>query len=166
MTPMQQKIAYSSFFIFFTLWFFLILSAFSSSGQFTTTIVFPNQFMLALFAGASILTSISSLLLGLNFLGISLRPRILRQNLETDLFSSTELNNQTPEISSVNTDTNQNDTKKSKDSMKAFYLYGETKFDNCAYQFGYLRGALKSKPIPDECFGCPKLIECARVTQD
>jgi len=163
---MQQKIAYSLFFIFFALWFFLILSGFSSSGQFTTTIAFPNQFILALFAGASILTSISSLLLGLNFLGINLRPGILRQNLQTDLFSSTELNNQSREISPINTPANQNDAKKSKDSMKAFYLYGETKFDNCAYQFGYLRGVLKSKPIPDECFGCPKLIECARLTRD
>ncbi len=166
MTPRQRKILYTLFFGCFALWLFLISSGFLSSGQWTTTIVFANQFMLALFVGAAILTSISSLLLGLNFLGIGLRPRIPRQNLEKGLFSSTEQNKKTPKISSVNNPTNQNDPKKSKDSMKAFYLFGETKFKHCEHEFGHLGGVLKTKHIPDECFGCPKLLECARVTQD
>lgn len=166
MTPRQRKIAYTLFFSCFALWLFFVLSSFLSSGQWTTTIVFANQFMLVLFLGAAILTSISSLLLGLNFLGISLRPRIPRQNLEKGLFLSTKQNNKAPKISSVNNPTNQNDPKKSKDSMKAFYLFGETKFKHCEHEFGYLGGVLKTKPIPDECFGCPKLLKCVRVTQD
>ena len=160
MTPRQRKIAYTLFFSCFALWLFLILSDFT--GQWTTTIMFANQFMLALFIGTAILTSISSLLLGLNFLGISLRPRTPRQNLAKELFLSTKQNNKTLKISSVNTPANQNDPKESRDSMKAFYLFGETKFKNCKHEFGHLGNVLKTKPIPDECFGCPKLLECAR----
>lgn len=30
----------------------------------------------------------------------------------------------------------------------------------CPHKFGYLRGLPKNRPIPDECFGCPKIMEC------
>jgi len=30
----------------------------------------------------------------------------------------------------------------------------------CYYFFGYLSGYPQDEPIPDECFGCPKAIEC------
>ena len=39
-------------------------------------------------------------------------------------------------------------------------------FDNmeeaqeCYHFFGYLFGYPQDEPIPDECFGCPKAIEC------
>ena len=42
---------------------------------------------------------------------------------------------------------------------KAFYLYGDTKFEGCKHKFGYL-GIHEDKPIPDECFGCSRVIEC------
>jgi len=32
--------------------------------------------------------------------------------------------------------------------------------DECPHKFGYLRGLPKSRPIPDECFGCSKIVEC------
>jgi hypothetical protein len=31
---------------------------------------------------------------------------------------------------------------------------------DCLHQFGYLRTFPKNSPIPDECFGCPKIVEC------
>jgi hypothetical protein len=31
---------------------------------------------------------------------------------------------------------------------------------DCIHQFGYLRTLPKNKPIPDECFGCTKIVEC------
>jgi len=31
---------------------------------------------------------------------------------------------------------------------------------DCLHQFGYLRTFPKNAPIPDECFGCPKIVEC------
>jgi len=31
---------------------------------------------------------------------------------------------------------------------------------DCLHQFGYLRTVPKNAPIPDECFGCPKIVEC------
>jgi len=31
---------------------------------------------------------------------------------------------------------------------------------DCLHQFGYLRTLPKNAPIPDECFGCPRVVEC------
>jgi hypothetical protein len=31
---------------------------------------------------------------------------------------------------------------------------------DCLHQFGYLRTLPKNAPIPDECFGCQKIVEC------
>jgi hypothetical protein len=31
---------------------------------------------------------------------------------------------------------------------------------DCLHQFGYLRTLPKNAPIPDECFGCQKLVQC------
>jgi len=31
---------------------------------------------------------------------------------------------------------------------------------DCMHHFGYLRTLPKNAPIPDECFGCPKIVEC------
>jgi hypothetical protein len=33
-------------------------------------------------------------------------------------------------------------------------------FQKCVHQFGYLRTMPKNTPIPDECFGCPKVLRC------
>ena len=46
-----------------------------------------------------------------------------------------------------------------KKAKKAFYLFGEAEFEGCQHRFGYL-GLHDNKPIPDECFGCSRVIEC------
>jgi hypothetical protein len=30
----------------------------------------------------------------------------------------------------------------------------------CPHSFGYLSGYSTNEPVPDECFGCPKAVEC------
>ncbi len=30
----------------------------------------------------------------------------------------------------------------------------------CPHSFGYLAGYPQNEPVPDECFGCPKAVEC------
>jgi len=37
---------------------------------------------------------------------------------------------------------------------------------DCFHQFGYLRTLPKNAPIPDECFGCPKIVECLINTKN
>jgi hypothetical protein len=49
---------------------------------------------------------------------------------------------------------------RSTDEQKAFLLFGETEFKGCKFKSGYLGSLPKNKPIPDECFGCPQLVEC------
>jgi hypothetical protein len=36
----------------------------------------------------------------------------------------------------------------------------QTGFQNCLHHFGYLKSLPKNTPVPDECFGCPKVMEC------
>jgi len=31
---------------------------------------------------------------------------------------------------------------------------------NCAHEFGYLKNLSRNTPVPDECFGCPKAMQC------
>jgi len=31
---------------------------------------------------------------------------------------------------------------------------------DCSHQFGYLKGLPKNTPIPEECFGCQRIVEC------
>lgn len=54
----------------------------------------------------------------------------------------------------------QKETGESKDVRKAFFLYGKVNFEGCKFKFGYLKTLPKYKPIPDECFGCPHILEC------
>jgi len=54
---------------------------------------------------------------------------------------------------------------KTKDNMKAFFLFGETQFKNCQHKLGFLKKKLKNNPIPDECFGCPNLLDCFKSTK-
>ena len=49
---------------------------------------------------------------------------------------------------------------KDKESKKAFFLFGERDFEGCPHKFGYLKSLRKNAPIPDECFGCPQILEC------
>jgi cytoskeletal protein RodZ len=47
-----------------------------------------------------------------------------------------------------------------KQAKRAFFLFGEREFEGCPHRFEYLRNLPKNSPIPDECFGCPKILEC------
>lgn len=49
---------------------------------------------------------------------------------------------------------------KKDEERKAFLLFGKRDFEGCAFTFGYLRSLSKGTPIPDECLGCSKLVEC------
>src|SRR3972149_332594 len=53
---------------------------------------------------------------------------------------------------------------RSKEEKKAFFLFGETEFNGCTFKLGYLKNLPKNKPIPDECFGGPQLLECAALS--
>jgi hypothetical protein len=33
-------------------------------------------------------------------------------------------------------------------------------FTECIHSFGYLKHHPKNLPVPDECFGCPKILRC------
>jgi len=33
-------------------------------------------------------------------------------------------------------------------------------FQECAHHFGYLRNLPRNTPVPDECFGCPRVMRC------
>jgi hypothetical protein len=35
-----------------------------------------------------------------------------------------------------------------------------TDFQECVHHFGYLRNQPKGTPVPDECFGCRKILQC------
>ena len=50
--------------------------------------------------------------------------------------------------------------KKRDAEKKSFYLFGQKDFEGCPHEFEYLKTLPKNTPIPDECFGCHKIIEC------
>jgi len=52
--------------------------------------------------------------------------------------------------------------KKDEEAKKSFLLFGERNFEGCPHKFGYLNSLPKNTPIPDECFGCPQIVECLR----
>ncbi|MGD8506341.1 MAG: hypothetical protein PVF15_06720 [Candidatus Bathyarchaeota archaeon] len=52
--------------------------------------------------------------------------------------------------------------KEDEESKKSFFLFGEKNFEGCSHTYGYLNSLPKNTPIPDECFGCPQIVECLR----
>jgi len=50
--------------------------------------------------------------------------------------------------------------KKDKETKKSFFLFGKKNFEGCTHKFGYLKSLPKNTPLPDECFGCPQILEC------
>jgi Ca2+/Na+ antiporter len=68
-----------------------------------------------------------------------------------------------PEANMPMGDVEETETKKNnrdKELKKAFFLFGEREFEGCPHKFGYLKSLRKNAPIPDECFGCPRILEC------
>jgi hypothetical protein len=80
MTSKKTKLAYFLFFSCFTLWLALILSVCLPSGSWTAPIRFPNFLMLTLFVGSAIPSSITAMVIGLDFLGINSKIHRLKQN--------------------------------------------------------------------------------------
>jgi type IV secretory pathway VirB10-like protein len=50
--------------------------------------------------------------------------------------------------------------KKDIEAKKSFFLFGKKNFEGCTHKFGYLKSLPKNTPLPDECFGCPQILEC------
>ena len=209
MTPEQSKLAYIVFFTCFSVWLVLILSvSFLESGE-TTPAIFPN-YMLALFIGSAVMSSIPAMLIGLNYLGIDFKIWKGKQNSHDALPSAARKSNPSPRpifstdsekesetkkswsheaneknnslcnstgedwslteqkavtnnASVIITD-NSESSVKSKDERKAFFLFGETEFNGCLFKPGYLKSLPKNKPIPDDCFGCPQILECIALS--
>ena len=67
-----------------------------------------------------------------------------------------------PETNMPNGDVEETEKKndKNKELKKSFFLFGEREFEGCPHKFGYLKSLRKNAPIPDECFGCPQILEC------
>ncbi|RLI44093.1 hypothetical protein DRO69_08160 [Candidatus Bathyarchaeota archaeon] len=53
------------------------------------------------------------------------------------------------------------ETKKSSEEMLPATSVKMKNATKCTHQFGYLKKLPKDASIPDECFTCPKYIECA-----
>ena len=43
---------------------------------------------------------------------------------------------------------------------KLFTTQPSKGFKECVHDFGYLRNLPQNTPVPDECFGCPKVMRC------
>lgn len=37
---------------------------------------------------------------------------------------------------------------------------GQNSESDCLHKYGYLKGLPKNRPIPNECFGCSRIVEC------
>jgi hypothetical protein len=46
---------------------------------------------------------------------------------------------------------------------KSFFLFGEQDFNGCHHNLGHLSTVARNSPIPEECFGCPELLECVKT---
>jgi hypothetical protein len=186
MNPKQAKLAYVLFFSCFAIWLVLIPSiSFLSEGE-TTSAIFPSQFILALFIVSAVLSAIPAMLIGLHFLGIDVRTRkyklrpiptspedYIKEIEEGHLkyesickdWSLTEQTAVTEHVA-VGLEDNLKGKVRSTEEKKAFFLFGETEFNGCPFKFGYLKSLLKNKPIPEECFGCPQILECTALSEN
>jgi hypothetical protein len=49
---------------------------------------------------------------------------------------------------------------------RSFFLFGEKDFGGCPHKLGHLSTLPKSTPIPEECFGCPQILECIKLASN
>jgi hypothetical protein len=192
MTPKQAKLAYFLFFSCFTVWIVLILSVYFPIGTWITPRIFSNNFMLSIFIGSAVLSSIPAMFIGLDFLGVDFRLRQGKQNYRNTLpLIRIRKSEPKPRSKTVSDSVKELETSKdsllieptegtksafaelevdakadnkNKDDKKAFFLFGETEFKGCTFKMGYLKSLPKNKPIPDECFGCPQILECIALS--
>jgi len=67
-----------------------------------------------------------------------------------------------PETAEIAETREKHEPKKDEEAKKSFLLFGEKNFEGCPHKFAYLNSLPKNTPIPDECFGCPQIVECLR----
>ncbi len=92
------------------------------------------------------------------------QPTRFLTKLEGKEQSFTEQNNKASVIVKVNNVTKK-EKRGNKNKIKSFYLFEETNFKSCQHKFGFLGNCFENKPIPNECFGCSKIIECFNQTR-
>ena len=56
-----------------------------------------------------------------------------------------------------------NEKTQEKKRKKSFFLFGEQDFKGCHHNLGHLSTVARNVPIPEECFGCPELLECVKT---
>jgi len=56
-----------------------------------------------------------------------------------------------------------NEKTQEKKKKKSFFLFGEQNFKGCHHNLGHLSTVARNVPIPEECFGCPELLECVKT---
>lgn len=74
--------------------------------------------------------------------------------------SQTRANKNETNVSNGNLEGTRRKRNKGAELKKSFFLSGERQFEACPHEFGYLKSLRKNAPIPDECFGCPQILEC------
>ncbi len=186
---LRKKVIFPAFFLlFFSFWLVLVLSVVFKLSSTSSISPFEAYFGL-LYWIVAVVAATTSFTLGLDKLGIleDLRNKISgkEESYEPEVYvaiptsqpvsssaksvgnehSLTEQKNLTTVITKVNEPAKQKKYRRKNDKMKAFYLFGETEFKKCQHNFGFLGMGLENKPIPDECFGCPKIIECFKRTK-
>jgi type IV secretory pathway VirB10-like protein len=91
---------------------------------------------------------------------ISVEPRKSSEKPETKVESKKEVQSKTPvEIVEIE---EKKKTTKDENAKKSFFLFGDRNFEGCHHKFGFLNDLPKNTPIPDECFGCPQIVECLK----
>lgn len=80
-------------------------------------------------------------------------PKKLTESIQTEAHAETAEIAETEE---------EQKPKKAEEAKKSFLLFGERDFEGCPHKYGYLNSLPKNTPIPDECFGCPQIVECLR----
>ena len=55
---------------------------------------------------------------------------------------------------------NQKTASRTSKSRKNVRAKSQADFRNCVHSFGYLRSLPRNTPIPDECLGCPTVVQC------
>lgn len=183
-----KRLIFPAFFLlFFSFWLILVLNVVLRLS--TPQVILPSASPFEAFFGllywlVAILAAATSFSFGLEKLGIlsDLRNRIQgkEKGWEPEVFMGM-LDSQPPSsptkasgegdllleqtnvfkvITKVDEPEKQKEEHIEKDKMKSYYLFGgETEFEGCQHKFGFL-AIDESKPIPDECFGCPKVIDC------
>jgi len=161
----KLKVASALFLSFFIIWLILILLVGQPTDN-VNRIQFSNSALLALFLGSAAVASLSSMVIGLNFLGFEMIPISLkkkfgrgqvtlqtRKSLPTVQHEELQLPDHSLSISDPNLISCPNCSKVFKTPRLGIDF-------RCQYWFGYLAQKEYGKPIPNECIECEKVMDC------